>query len=68
MILRTMSIGQRGRRSSRATLALAAGGKMVETYQTRRPTVAELMRMPPSTEMTVETGPLQLHLPISAFL
>ncbi len=44
------------------------GGKMVETYQTPRPTVAELMRMPPSMEVVVETGPLQLHLPLSAFL
>jgi len=46
----------------------ACGGTMELTYQTPRPTVAELMRMPPSMEMLVETGPLQLHLPISAFL
>ena len=38
------------------------------TYQTPRPTVADLMRMPPSMEMLVEIGPLQLHLPLSAFL
>ena len=44
------------------------GGKMVETYQTPRPTVAQLMRMPPSMEMPVESGPVQLHLPLSAFL
>ena len=43
------------------------GGNMVETYQTPRPTVAELMRMPPSMEMPVESGPVQLHLPLSAF-
>ena len=41
---------------------------MVETYQTPRPTVAQLMRMPPSMEMPVESGPVQLHLPLSAFL
>lgn len=46
----------------------ACGGKMELAYQTGRPTVAELMRMPPSMELLVETGPLQLHLPISAFL
>ena len=44
------------------------GGKMVETYQTPRPTVAQLMRMPPSMEMPVESGPVQLYLPLSAFL
>ena len=37
-------------------------------YQTGRSTVAELLRMPPSRELLVETGPLQLHLPLSAFL
>jgi hypothetical protein len=37
-------------------------------YQTPRPTVTELLRMPPSMEPLVETGPLQLHLPLSAFL
>ena len=46
----------------------ACGGKMELTYQTPRPTVADLMRMPPSMELLVETGPLQLHLPVSAFL
>ena len=46
----------------------ACGGKMELSYQTARPTVAELLRMPPSMEPSVETGPLQLHLPISAFL
>ncbi|MHB8974981.1 MAG: transposase [Pirellulaceae bacterium] len=44
------------------------GGQMVETYQTPRPTVAQLMHMPPSMEMPVESGPVQLHLPLSAFL
>ena len=44
------------------------GGEMVRTDHTPRPTVAELMRMPPSREMTVETGPVQLHLNVSAFL
>ena len=44
------------------------GGNMVETYQTPRPTVAELMRMPPNMELTVESGPVQLYLPLSAFL
>ena len=42
--------------------------KMELSYQTGRPTVAELLRMPPSMELLVETGPLQLHLPLSAFL
>ncbi len=46
----------------------ACGGQMEPTYHTRRPTVGELMRMPPTMEMTVETGPLHMHLPISAFL
>jgi hypothetical protein len=44
------------------------GGQLVLLYPTRRPTVAELMRMPPNMEPWVETGPVQLHLPISAFL
>ena len=44
------------------------GGKLELLYQTGRPTVAELLRMPPSMELRVETGPVQLHLPISAFL
>ncbi len=44
------------------------GGKMVETYQTPRPSVAQLMRMPPTMEMPVESGPVQLYLPLSAFL
>ncbi len=44
------------------------GGNMVETYQTPRPTVAELMRMPPNMELPVESGPVQLQLPLSAFL
>ena len=44
------------------------GGKLEMLYQTGRPTVAELLRMPPSMELLVETGPVQLHLPISAFL
>ena len=44
------------------------GGKMELIYQTPRPTVPELLRMPPSMELLVETGPLQLHLPISAFV
>ena len=44
------------------------GGKMVETYQTPRPTVAQLMQLPASMEMPVESGPVQLHLPLSAFL
>jgi hypothetical protein len=44
------------------------GGQLVLLYQTERPTVADLLRMPPSMELLVETGPLQLHLPISAFL
>jgi hypothetical protein len=43
------------------------GGKLELLYQTGRPTVAELLRMPPSMELLVETGPVQLHLPISAF-
>ncbi len=43
------------------------GGTRVETYQTPRPTVAQLMRMPPTMELPVETGPLQMHLPTSAF-
>ena len=44
------------------------GGKLELLYQTGRPTVAELLRMPPSMELRVETGRVQLHLPISAFL
>ena len=44
------------------------GGTRVETYQTPRPTVAQLMHMPLSMEMPVESGPVQLHLPLSAFL
>ena len=44
------------------------GGKLELLYQTGRPTVAELLRMPPSMELLVETSPVQLHLPISAFL
>ncbi|MEK7751387.1 MAG: transposase, partial [Acidobacteriota bacterium] len=44
------------------------GGNMELTYQTRRPTVAELMRMPPTMELVVESGPVQLYLPLSAFL
>jgi len=44
------------------------GGKLELLYQTGRPTVAELLRMPPSMELLVETGPVQLHLPVSAFL
>ena len=46
----------------------ACGGELVLLYQTGRPTVAELLRMPPSMEPWVETGPVQLHLPFSAFL
>jgi len=46
----------------------ACGGNMELTYQTPRPTVAELLRMPPSRELLVATGPPQLHLPRSAFL
>jgi hypothetical protein len=46
----------------------ACGGKLVLLYQTERPTVADLLRMPPTMEILVETGPLQLHLPLSAFL
>ena len=33
-----------------------------------RPTVAELMRMPPTMEPLADSGPLQLYLPLSAFL
>ncbi len=43
-------------------------GQLVLLHQTERPTVADLLRMPPSMEPLVETGPLQLQLPISAFL
>ncbi|MHB8974206.1 MAG: hypothetical protein ACYC3X_27640 [Pirellulaceae bacterium] len=32
------------------------------------PPWAQLMQMPPSMEMMVESGPVQLHLPLSAFL
>ncbi len=46
----------------------ACGGNMELTYQTPRPTVAQLMQMPPRMEMPVESGPVQLHLPLSAFL
>jgi hypothetical protein len=44
------------------------GGQLELAYQTGRPTVPELLRMPPDMETLVETGPLQLHLPLSAFL
>ena len=53
---------------ARPASAAAAVARWVETYQTPRPTVAQLMQMPPNMEMPVESGPVQLHLPLSAFL
>ena len=44
------------------------GGKLELLYQTGRPTVAELLRTPPTMELRAETGPVQLRLPIFAFL
>jgi hypothetical protein len=44
------------------------GGQFVLVAQTPRPTVAELMQMPPTMEPTARGGEVQLHLPLSAFL
>ena len=41
---------------------------MLLIHQTPRPTVAQLMQMPPSMEKVEETGQVQLPLPLSAFL
>ena len=43
-------------------------GELVLVAEAPRPTVAELMRMPPSMEPLADSGPLQLYLPLSAFL
>lgn len=44
------------------------GGQFVLVAETPRPTVAELMQMPPSMETTASGGSVQLHLPLSGFL
>ena len=52
-------------------LAAAAScnrGELVLVAEAPRPTVAELMQMPPSMEPLADSGPLQLYLPLSAFL
>ena len=43
-------------------------GELVLVAEVPRPTVAELMQMPPSMEPLADSGPLQLYLPLSAFL
>ena len=44
------------------------GGQFVLVAQTPRPTVAQLMQMPPTMEPTAHDGSVQLHLPLCAFL
>ena len=44
------------------------GGQFVLLAKRPRPTVAELMQMPPTMEPTAHGGEVQLHLPLSAFL
>lgn len=44
------------------------GGQFVLVAKTPRPTVAELMQMPPSMEPEANRGGVQRHLPLSAFL
>ena len=43
-------------------------GELVLVAEVPRPTVAELMRMHPSMEPLADSGRVQLHLPLSAFL
>ena len=43
-------------------------GELVLVAEVPRPTVAELMRMPPSMEPLADSGLLQLYLPLSALL
>jgi hypothetical protein len=35
--------------------------------ETPRPTVADIMRMPTSMEIRADEGPVQMHLPLTAF-
>lgn len=44
------------------------GGQFVLVAQTPRPTVAQLMQMPPTMERTAHDDSVQLHLPLSAYL
>ena len=44
------------------------GGQFVLIAQTPRPTVAQLMQMPPTMERTAHGDSVQLHLPLSACL
>ena len=42
-------------------------GELLLVSQTLRPTVAEIMRMPPTMEPLAESAQVQLYLPLSAF-
>ncbi len=53
---------------ARRARAAAVAAIVLQTHQTPRAPVAELMPMPPSMEMMMERGPVQLHLPLSALL
>ena len=49
-------------------LCRACGGRFVLIAQTPRPTVAQLLQMPPSMEPLADSSEVQYHLPLSAFL
>lgn len=49
-------------------LCRACGGHLVLIAEKPRPTVAQLMQMPPSMEPVAHNEEVQLHLPLSAFL
>ena len=42
-------------------------GRMVLIAETPRPSVAQLLQLPPSLELPAERGPVQQYLPLSAF-
>ena len=42
-------------------------GMMHLIAETPRPTVADIMRMPTSMEIRADEGPVQMHLPLTAF-
>jgi hypothetical protein len=49
-------------------LCRQCGGHLMLVAKKPRPTVAQLMQMPPSMEPLADNEEVQLHLPLSAFL